>query len=164
MVHSEHPKYNSTTKTTDFINDFFASNKSELVNFNKEVINSYGIAQVDKVIKRLPDNLEVGRESYNIESNGKTLLKNVSLGGAITTANGIYEIYVDSKKYSGTDLIKAGLIDTTAVAVTISVGNNLDRLSNSKYGYIIPLVDGGTAYLINKAANNVKEKYISKTE
>ena len=160
LIHSEHPKYNSTTKATDFINDFFGSNESELVNFNSEIVKSYGIAEIDKVIKRLPNNLEVGKESYNVEIGGKTLLSNVSLGGTITVLGGTYEIYVDSKKYSGKDLIKAGLIDVTATALTLGAGTILENLSKSKYGYIIPLVDGGVAYLISKTANNIKENMV----
>ena len=160
LVHSEHSKYNSTTKTTDFINDFFDSNESELVNFNKGIVKSYGIAAVDKVIKKLPNNLEVGKESYNIEIGGKTLLSKVSLGGSITALGGSYEIYVDSKKYSGKDLIKAGLIDVTATALALSVGTSLEKLSSSKYGYIILLADGGAAYLISKAATNIKGKML----
>lgn len=80
----------------------------------------------------------------------------------VTTASGVYEIYVDSKKYSGKDLRNALVIDVAATAISISVGSGLEYLSSpsEKIGYIVPLVDGTVAYFISKSTDKIKKEYL----
>lgn len=160
LIHSNHPKYDSLSKTTDFLNDLMTSDQEELKNLNKTLIKSYGIASADIIAGKIPEKLIVDSKSYDLLLNGKPLLSKVSFGGSVTILEGTYDIYLDSQKYSGTELVKALSIDTLATVVSFRVSNNLDKYGNGTLGYLVPLADGTIAYFINKTSTSIKTRLI----
>lgn len=161
LIHSEHPQYTSNGRTdlVDSIIDYVFPEESNLMN---EVVKAYGVANIENVINKLPDKIKVNNENYTIKINGQEVLKNVTFGGVITTAQGSYEIYLDSQKYAGKDLYKATVINVGAIGLSLWTSSKINENVPEEFGYAIPLLDGGMAYLIDKGKNAVKETLISK--
>ncbi len=166
ISHAEHPLYNSETGTTDVVSPlqkFINDNKEELQNLGKNITMSYVTADIDKIINKLPDKISASQNACDVYVNGIKILKSVSSGGCITIGEGVYDIYVDYNKYHGTTLALNATLTVTTAAISLVASNQLETRLGDKLGYILPMADGGIAYLISKASSDVKN-YINKGE
>lgn len=156
IFHAEHPLYNSETGTTDLVSPlqkFINDNKEELQSLGKNVTMSYLTNGVDKIIDKLPDKIPASPKACDVYVNGIKVLKSVSSSVTITIGEGVYDIYVDYNKYHGTTL---ALNTVSTVALSLTVSNKLQNNFSDTLGYMLPLVDGGFAFLISQGSSKIK--------
>lgn len=159
IFHAEHPLYNSETGTTDLVSPlqkFINDNKEELQSLGKNVTMSYLTNGVDKIIDKLPDKISASPKACDVYVNGIKVLKSVSSSVTITIGEGVYDIYVDYNKYHGTTLALNTISTVSTVALSLTVSNKLQNNFSDTLGYMLPLVDGGFAFLISQGSSKIK--------
>ena len=159
IFHAEHPLYNSETGTTDLVSPlqkFINDNKEELQSLGKNVTMSYLTNGVDKIIDKLPDKISASPKACDVYVNGIKVLKSVSSSSTITIGEGVYDIYVDYNKYHGRTLVLNTVSTVSTVALSLTVSNKLQNNFNDTLGYMLPLVDGGFAFLISQGSSKIK--------
>ena len=159
IFHAEHPLYNSETGTTDLVSPlqkFINDNKEELQSLGKNVTMSYLTNGVDKIIDKLPDKISASPKACDVYVNGIKVLKSVSSSVTITIGEGVYDIYVDYNKYHGTTLALNTVSTVSTVALSLTVSNKLQNNFSDTLGYMLPLVDGGFAFLISQGSSKIK--------
>ena len=159
IFHAEHPLYNSETGTTDLVSHlqkFINDNKEELQSLGKNVTMSYLTNGVDKIIDKLPDKISASPKACDVYVNGIKVLKSVSSSVTITIGEGVYDIYVDYNKYHGTTLALNTVSTVSTVALSLTVSNKLQNNFSDTLGYMLPLVDGGFAFLISQGSSKIK--------
>ena len=159
IFHAEHPLYNSETGTTDLVSPlqkFINDNKEELQSLGKNVTMSYLTNGVDKIIDKLPDKISASPKACDVYVNGIKVLKSVSSSSTITIGEGVYDIYVDYNKYHGRTLALNTVSTVSTVALSLTVSNKLQNNFSDTLGYMLPLVDGGFAFLISQGSSKIK--------
>ena len=159
IFHAEHPLYNSETGTTDLVSPlqkFINDNKEELQSLGKNVTMSYLTNGVDKIIDNLPDKISASPKACDLYVNGIKVLKSVSSSSTITIGEGVYDIYVDYNKYHGRTLALNTVSTVSTVALSLTVSNKLQNNFSDTLGYMLPLVDGGFAFLISQGSSKIK--------
>ncbi|HIU64099.1 MAG TPA: hypothetical protein IAB06_03535 [Candidatus Avacidaminococcus intestinavium] len=170
IFHSDHPqyRYDGETDLSGAIKDIGKSliTGDKQAGLAKEVGGAYVVYGAEIVVKsvleNLPSTINVGKTQYDIKIDGKTLAKKVSFGGTVTAIEGTYEIYLDSQQYSGGEFVKAAAISSTVALTSIVGASKFGKIIPTKYGYMVPIVDGGFAHIIKKVGSFIKETNLAK--